>query len=220
MVKYSFPKLKRIEEGGYRLYETPEGNYYPSITSILGHTVSEEKKTSLTSWQNSLGTDKAAAYTSAAASKGTNVHTMIERYLKKEDMKLNEFSHDDVNVFNALKLKLNQITDVIGLEAPLYSDLLELAGTTDCIGTYKGVPSIIDFKTSCRIKNEKDIADYKLQCCFYGIAMNEKHGTDIDQGVILMSAQTGFPIEFSFRLSAQLPTLIERVDTFYSKMAK
>jgi hypothetical protein len=217
---HTFPKLKRVEESGYRLYETPEGNFYPSITTVLGHTVSEEKKAILTSWQNSLGVSKAAAYTKAAASKGTNVHTMIERYLLGQELNTSEFSYEDVNVFNALKLKLNRITDVIGLEAPLYSDLLELAGTTDCIGTYKGIPSIIDFKTSCRIKSEKDIADYKLQCCFYGVAMNEKYGTDIDQGVILMSSQTGFPQEFTFRLSASLNTLIERVDHFYSKLAK
>jgi hypothetical protein len=210
--------LKRVEVAGMRLYETPEKNYYPSITTILGRTISEEKEQSLKSWQNSLGASNAKAYTEAAASKGTNVHLMIERFLKNEDLRTKEFSAFDVNVFTALKLKLKQISDLKGLELPLYSDLLEVAGTCDCVGTYKGIPSIIDFKTSCRIKSEKDIADYKLQCLFYGIAVNEKHGTDIDQGVILMSAQTGFPLEFTFKLSDFLPELIQRIDLFYSNV--
>ena len=216
-----FPQLKRIDSlGTYRRYETPSGKRYPSITAILGQTVSEEKKKTLSAWQTSLGKDTAAAYTNAAASKGTNVHSMIERYLYKQDIQSHEFTPEDMNVFNALKLKLNAISDVIGLEAPLYSDLLEVAGTCDCIAFYKGIPSIIDFKTSCRIKSDKDIADYKLQCAFYGIAFNEMFETDIDQGVVLMSSMTGFPQQFIFNLSEQLPALIERVDSFYNKLSK
>lgn len=211
-------QLKRVEVSGMRLYETPQKNYYPSITTILGRTIPIEKEQSLKSWQNSLGVLNAKAYTEAAASKGTNVHLMIERFLKKEDIQPSAFTPADVNVFTALKLKLKQISDLKGLELPLYSDLLEVAGTCDCVGSYKGIPSIIDFKTSCRIKSEKDIADYKLQCTFYGIAMNEKHGTDIDQGVILMSAQTGFPLEFTFKLSDFLQDLVDRIDLFYSNV--
>lgn len=211
-------ELNRVERNGMRFYKTPHGKQYPSITTILGITCPDEKKQSLKNWQDSLGSEKAAAITKAAADRGTNVHLMIERYLKKEDVQLNKFSAEDVNSFTALKLKLNQISDIEGQELPLYSDLLEIAGTCDCIASYKGIPSIIDFKTSSKIKSEKDIFDYKLQCTFYGAAYNELYNADINQGVILMTAATGFPLEFTFVLTDYLQELINRVDIFYQQL--
>lgn len=211
-------KLKRVEIKGMRFYETPELNYYPSITTILNNTISDEKEKSLAKWQNSLGIKEAKEFTNNAAKKGTNVHTLIERYLKKEELKLKDFTNEEANNFTALKMKLNAISDIQGLELSLYSDLLEVAGTCDCVASYNKVPSIIDFKTSVRLKTDKEISDYKLQCTAYGIAVNEKFGTDIDQGVILMTAQTGFPLEWKFNLTEQLPELLKRIDIFYSRL--
>lgn len=211
-------KLKVVETNGMRLYVTPEGEAYPSITTVLGGTQEPEKVESLKRWQDSMGTSTARAYTQKAANKGTNVHKLIERHLLGEDLQLKEFSLEDQKVFTALKLKLRNI-EVWGLELALYSDELGVAGRTDCIGTYNGIPSIIDFKTSNRNKSEKDILDYKHQCCFYGKACNERYGTNIKQGVILMSTGTGFPLQFIFDLDEHLPALQKRIEEYYVKLA-
>ena len=163
---FDIPNLQTVNEMGSRFYVTPQQNYYPSITSILGKTETIEKQESLKKWRSSLGDVKAAEVTRRAADRGTNVHLLIERYLKGEDVKRDQFSTEDFNSFVALKTKLKFIDEVWGQECSLYSDLLEVAGRCDCVAVYKGVPSIIDYKTSTRLKKPSEIADYKLQFTF------------------------------------------------------
>jgi genome maintenance exonuclease 1 len=210
--------LKVDESHGIRLYITPSGDAYPSITTVLGGTQDEEKAKSLANWEQNMGIEAAREYTNKAASKGTNVHLLIERFLKEEDLQEDNFLAHDLGVFRALRLKLKNI-QVWSLECPLYSDLLSVAGRTDCIGTYNGIPSIIDFKTSNRNKSDKDIFDYKLQCCFYAQACNELYGTDIHQGVVLMSTGKGMPLQFIFNLDEYKKPLEKRITDYYIKVA-
>lgn len=218
---YSYPNLEALPVKGMRFYETPEKKYYPSITTVLGSTMSEEKQQSLKKWQMSLGVSKAQQITKEAADRGTAVHLLIERYLKKEDLISpgEKFNQSDINMFNALKLKLNKIDEVWGQEVSLYSDTLEIAGRCDCIGVYKNIPCIIDFKTSSRIKGDKDIDDYKLQLCAYALMHNEMFGTDIKNGIILMSSDSGFPQEFKVNLEDYVEPLVSKVEQFYSKLS-
>jgi hypothetical protein len=217
-MKYPYPEMVATPFNGMRFYETPEGKFYPSITTILGDTVSEEKKASLKKWQTSLGVAAAAKKTQDAADNGTAVHLLAERYLKGEELIQGEtFSPLSMSSFNALKMKLNKV-EPWGQEVALYTDLLEISGRCDCVGLYKGVPSIIDFKTSTKIKSEKQIDDYKLQVCAYSIMHNEMFGTDIMQGVILMTSDGGFPQEFIVDLADQIELLVLRVDEFYRRL--
>jgi genome maintenance exonuclease 1 len=213
-----FKELERTTELGYRFYKITEDIYYPSITSILGATVSEEKRESLKRWQDSLGSKKADKVLKDAGESGTAVHLLAERYLKKEPLKESEFNSKDINRFNALKIKLNLITDIIGQEVSLYSNKLELAGTCDCIAKYKNVLSIIDFKTCSRIKSDKDITDYKLQCCAYACMFSEMFNMEIHQGVILMTSNY-FPQSWVFDVRDYIPELCKRIDLFYNNLS-
>ena len=80
---------------------------------------------------------------------------------------------------------LNKITEVWGLEVGLILDNL-FAGTADCVGTYDGIPSLIDFKTAKKIKKREWIGDYFLQGCAYANAHNVMFNSNIKQIVILM----------------------------------
>jgi ATP-dependent exoDNAse (exonuclease V) beta subunit len=221
-MKFDYPEMTTVPFSGMRFYETPSGKFYPSITTVLGGTASEEKTTALKKWQTSLGADKAQQKTQEAADRGTAVHLLCERFLNKEELfKPNEkFNLDDVKCFNALKLKLNKVEEVWGQEVALYSDLIELAGRCDLLGIYKGKPCIIDFKTSVSIKNESRIEDYKLQLCAYSIMHNEMFNTNITHGVILMSSAGGFPQEFNVNLLDYVEPLIERINAFYKQLSK
>ena len=218
-MKFKYPELTATSYNGMRLYETPEGKFYPSITTVLGHTMPEEKEKALKNWQTSLGMDAAQKKTKEAADHGTAVHLLIERYLKKEPLKQEgeQFDVKSMTAFNALKLKLNKIEEIWCQEGSLYSDTLGVAGRTDCIGVYKGKPCIIDFKTSGRLKSDKDIEDYKLQLCAYAIMHNEMFDTDINDGVILMTSDGGFPQEFNINLLDHVDALAERTEKFYEK---
>jgi genome maintenance exonuclease 1 len=216
---FEYPELTTVTHNG-RWYDCPKG-FYPSITTVLGGTEPPEKAASLENWRNALGHAKAAEVSKKATDRGTNVHLLAERYLKKEQVDApiggKPVPQADLNSFNALKLKLNKVDQVWGQEVALYSETLEVAGRCDLVGQYKGIPCIVDFKTASRIKNRKDISDYELQLTFYAIAHNEMFGTDIQTGVILMVADTGFPMEFVVTLVDHYEELGKRVDAFWAK---
>ena len=213
---FSYPQLDTVEFRGLRLYETPDGNYYPSITTVLGKTVSNEKEQALEKWRISLGADVAQQKTKEAADRGTAVHLLAERFVKGEDLVRDgeSFCQSAIIAFNALKLKLKNIVPW-GQEVALYSNVLGIAGRADLIGVYNGFPAVVDFKTSSRIKSDDDIEDYKLQLCAYAIMHNEMFGTDIDTGIILMTSMGGFPQEFRVKLSKYKDALIQRINAFY-----
>jgi genome maintenance exonuclease 1 len=84
-----------------------------------------------------------------------------------------------------IKDALKGITEIWGLEVGLILDNL-YAGTADCVGLYRDIPTLIDFKTAKKIKKRDWIEDYFLQGCAYANAHNVMFGTDIQQIVILM----------------------------------
>jgi hypothetical protein len=207
---------------GKRWYHTPHGSF-PSITTVLGGSEPPEKTASLEAWRVSLGREKAAAVTQKSAEHGTMVHLLVERHLKGEDVfaPVNgaPVSNPDKSAFNALKLELKLINEVYGQEQSLYSPTLEVAGRFDIMGEYKHISSVIDVKTSMnKLKGKSDIADYELQLAFYARAHNELFGTNIEQGVILMVAQTGFPLEFVVDLRPKYDELQARIKTFWAKV--
>lgn len=215
---FPYKELQTEQFKGMRFYHTGSGPL-PSITTILGTTQPEQAVKALENWRTSLGPEKAAAHSKKATDRGTDVHLLAERYLKKEDpfaLIHGQPVADSVKAaFNALRLKLDKIDEVWGQEVPLVSQFYGVAGRCDLIGTFKSVPSIVDFKTAGRVKSRKDVGDYELQLVFYGDAHNEMYGTDIQQGIILMIAETGFPMEFVVPFTDELRLkLAERIDLF------
>lgn len=219
-MNFNYPDICSSEVSGLRVYETPEGNFYPSITTVLGHSASQEKIDSLNAWRNNLG-EAADVITKNAADKGTAVHLLAERFLNGEELiKLGEqFDEEAIKSFNGLKLKLKKVTEVWGQEVGLYSDLIQVAGRCDCIGIYNGKQCIIDFKTSRRIKQKKEIEDYFLQLTAYSIMHNEMFGTSIVDGVIIMTSMNGFPQEFNVNLENYYDSLLKRINKFYENLS-
>lgn len=222
MSPYTYQELQTENHDGKRFYSIPNGSFYPSITTVLGTTQPEEAKAALAGWRNALGAVKADAFSKKACDHGTAVHLLAERYLKKQDpfAEINgePVQQADKAAFNALKLKLDKIDEVWGQEVALFSTELEVAGRCDLVGKYKGVPVIVDFKTAGRIKGKKDIGDYKLQLAFYAQAHNEMFGSNIQDGVILMVAQTGFPMEFNVKLADYKDELQARVTACWTQI--
>lgn len=219
-MSFSYPSLVATPFQGLRLYETPKGLFYPSITTVLGSTMPREKAEALERWYKSLG-DEAAKKSKEAADNGTAVHLLIERHLKGEKLVEpgEKFTNEQIAKFNSLKLSLKKIDKVIAQEVALYSDELRVAGRCDCIAMYKGEMSIIDFKTSRRLKYSDDIEDYKLQLCAYAMMHNELFQTNIMQGVIIMASDGGFPQEFVVELFDYVDPLIERINKFYLNLS-
>ena len=93
----------------------------------------------------------------------------------------------DMATYKSLVPELNKITNIRCLEAGLYSDYLRVAGSVDCIGEYEGVLSVIDFKTSGRMKYRNEIHSYFKQTAAYSFMFYEMTNQIPSQLVILMA---------------------------------
>ena len=154
-------------------------------------------------WRKRVG-DKVANYVAAkAAARGTKVHHMCEDYLNNMSLdypdkwKKHEKDFLPFCLFNQLRDKaLDNISDIYAQECGLYSDKYKVAGRVDCIAKYKGVLSIIDFKTSTRERSDAWNENYYIQGSAYAEMFTELTGIDISQVVILVVTEDGTVQEF------------------------
>ena len=184
--KYSYPNLERVEENEMRFYKDSNNDLVPSVTTVLDTT---GDKSGITQWRRKVGPAQADAIVQESTLIGSAVHEAIENYLLGKSW--SNFT-EDRNGFLAKSISskfisscLNGIDEVWGLESGLILDGL-YAGTADCIGVYKGLPAIIDFKTAKKLKRKDWIEDYFLQCSAYANAHNVMFETSINDLVILM----------------------------------
>ena len=208
------PPVKARNSDGVRLYETPEGNKYPSITTVL----SIRNKKGLHEWRKRVGYDVANYVARTAASRGTKVHHMCEDYLNNvhvswpEKWKEHEKHFLPYCLFNQLKEQaLCNINGIYAQEAGLYSDKYKVAGRVDCIAEYRGVPSIIDFKTSSKERNDDWNVNYYIQGSAYAEMFGERTGIEISQVVILVVTEDGTVQEFIKDKHNYLDALVESV---------
>lgn len=185
MLILNLPSIQVEELEGKRYYVFEDGSRLPSITTVLSYFKGKE----LEQWRKNIGEDKANAITLKATTTGTKLHKIIEHYLLN-DKKIVEPQDFMIQTrFNTMKSAINKITDILCIEQTLYSFLLGVAGTADCIANYDGVTSIIDFKTSRNIKDEEKITNYFEQASGYSHMFNELTGIEINQIVIIMSIE-------------------------------
>ncbi len=182
---------ERVEKNGKRYYVTPDGNSYPSITSILA----QQENLGLEAWKAKVGEKEAKRISQESARIGTAVHQLAEFYLSNVHVKLDKEEKKIVDTFNRLRFLLGNINNIVGLEVPLFSDLLRVAGTCDCIADYNNRLSIIDFKTSRKPKKEEWIDDYFMQTFAYKLMFEEMTGIEIQQIVILVACTESFDVQ-------------------------
>jgi genome maintenance exonuclease 1 len=190
--KFDYTPLARESVEGKRHYALPDGSRVPSVTTILDRTKPAEARQKLQEWKDRVGHERAQQITTEAANRGTRMHTYLERYVKNDDIgdfPSNPFAQPSWFMAAEVILKgLGNVDEYWGCEVPLYYSGL-YAGTTDCVGLWKGQPAIMDFKQTNKPKKREWIDDYFLQLAAYAAAHNETHGTDIKTGVILMCAK-------------------------------
>ena len=149
-----------------RKYAAPNGVRYPSVTTVLS-ILNEEF---IQRWRARVGEEEANKVSHRASTRGTAVHDCIEKYLDNNEDYAKEYLPNIIDNFNAIKPVLDERIGTIYLqEAALYSEHLGLAGRVDCVGEFDGVLSIIDFKTSKKIKKKEWITNYFIQEAAYAI---------------------------------------------------
>ena len=175
---------------GKRVYATPNGEFYPSITTVIGNNA--KKQAGLAKWRARVGKEKAAAISTRSASRGTAFHSITEDYLNK-CLDIDQYKDHPLPVimFEQTKKTLDRISNIYLQEAALYSDNLEVAGRVDCIAEFDGVLSIIDFKTSAAPKREAYLYDYFVQETAYACCLQELYSITVKQLVTIVACENG-----------------------------
>lgn len=177
-----------------RKYVTPQGKQYPSITTILGKVISDGW---VEEWKAAVGEEAADRVRRVAAQRGERVHSLVEAMLNNQDIDLRREMPNVSAAFKSIRPVLEQHVDQIRMqERPLYSDVLQAAGRVDLVAEYDGVLSIIDIKTSSKVKTADDIHNYFMQETAYAIMFEERTGVPVEQIVTVMAVDFSSPLVF------------------------
>ena len=206
-VNLDLPKLERETVEGVRYYSVPDEDELLKLVSITSIT-SHYNKEIFTNWRKRVGNETADRITKAATSRGTDMHTLTENYLKNAELPpvqpMAEF------LFKISKSKLKHINNIHALEGSLYSKQLGIAGTVDCIAEYENELAIIDFKTSKKPKPREWIDHYFVQCMAYGCMLYELTGIPVKKLVIIMACDNGECVVYEERDKAKYIKLLTK----------
>ena len=180
-------EMNSINNDVGRLYQVQEGKWYPSVTTVTG----SRNKDGILKWRKRVGEAEANKICNRATARGNKFHSMVECYLKNEEVVFDAKHPLASFLFKSAKDTINRIDNIHLLESPLYSDKLCLAGRVDCIAEFDGELAVIDFKTSTKEKKIEWIENYFVQETAYAAMYYERCGVKVDKIVTLIATEEG-----------------------------
>jgi len=194
---------------GKRYYTTPNGIKLPSVTTVVG----AQSKQSIMEWRKRVGEEEANKVSRIASGRGTAVHSLCEKYLNNEP--IGSPMPDALEMFQSIKPYLNKISDIHYQEVALWSEKVGMAGRVDCIGHYEEKLSVIDFKTSKRIKSRDDIHSYFWQTAAYALFYEDLIGVPINKLVIIMAVEGEQPLLFVENTRDHIEGLVKAIKFYH-----
>lgn len=205
---------KRYNVDEVRIYDIEENGTSEKMVSITSIT-SNYKKEFFASWRARVGLEFANKKCELATDRGTDTHTLIEHYLKSEEIDVETLLPIASHLFKIAKKTLDRIDNIHCLETTLYSRRLRVAGTVDTIAEFDGVLSVIDYKTSEKAKPIEWIESYFVQAIFYAMAFYEMTGLKPKQLVIIMACEDGDCVVYIEKdLKKYMKLLIKYINKF------
>ena len=220
---YKYPKTVREMVEGQRHYIL-NNEKLPSVTTVLKHTESAEKRESLAAWRERVGEAEATRIVDSAGARGTAMHKILEKYILGEgyldETTVGKEAHNMAT--QVINSGLSNITEYYGTECTLYYPGL-YAGQTDLVAIHKGEDAIIDFKQTNKPKKREWIEDYCLQLAAYAMAHNFIYKTKITKGVVMMCSKDNYYQEFVIEgaeFQKYKHNFLRRVDEYYKSRSK
>ena len=192
------PKIKRIVEYAEgdkqvnvldsRFYRR-EGNYYPSVTSVLNYF---PKNQFFHSWLKDVG-HNSDIIANKAAGEGTQVHNAVDAFLNGAEITwIDEFGNAKYNldvwrmILRFADFWNTHKPELIATEYHLFSDEHKYAGTADLVVRMFDNIWLLDLKTSNSLHTS-----YDLQLAAYATAWNETHDEKVTHtGILWVKANT------------------------------
>ena len=198
---------------GSRHYIVEDGKYYPSVTTVLGK--NPDKLKGLAQWRKRVGSDEANKISTQSSRRGTRVHSIVEDYLNNN---LNGQYDDNplgLDMFTMIQPTLDdRLDNIYAQEVALYSDHLGVAGRVDCVAEFDDKLSVIDFKTSGKLKKREWVYDYFRQASAYSIMWEERTGMPIVQLVVLIMVEGDNPQIFVEHRDTWTESLLESINYY------
>lgn len=183
------PDLQQINFLDRRVYKTKDGEYYPSVTTILQYM---PKNKFFENWLKDVG-HNADIIMNKAGKEGTQVHEAVEDLVQGKEVRW----MDDYG-----KAKYSQIVwemiirfhdfwstykpKLISTEEFVWSDKYRYAGTADLVVEMNREVWLLDVKTSNSLHKS-----YDLQLAAYAKALGEVKGINIQRtGIIWLKSST------------------------------
>ena len=213
--KYNYVDASRIEEHGSRTYDVL-GTRLPSVTTILGATKNQQF---LKDWKAKVGEQEAERIKNLSSRRGTSMHKFLESYITG-------VGYDDLTELGqtakpmaekVIEVGLAPVEEYYGSEVTLYYPGL-YAGSTDLVCNHNGLETIVDFKQANRPKKLEWIDDYFLQIAAYCMAHDYVHGSNIEQGVIMVCTPDLYYQEFKVEgaeLRSWKHKFLKRLDMYH-----
>ena len=213
-VDLGYDDLIAVTKDSGRVYTDPNNNTYPSITTVLS-ILSED---AIKAWRARVGEEEANKISKTASNRGTAVHDLLERYVNNESDFDKEVEPHIMQSFYDVKPVLDKcLTKVYAQEAGLYSERLGVAGRVDCVGEWNGIDSIIDYKTSKKLKKKEWIDSYFMQSTAYAIMWEERTGIPINQIVVVIAVDNEEPQIFIEKRENWTEKLIQTIAEYKSR---
>lgn len=177
--------------------ETPTGRHYPtpvgllaSVTTVIKATRNKEDCDRLIKWQNKIdlkhGLGTAEAERNSAADRGDIIHNAIAATLfdlyDPETLITPELQPH----WEAVQPIVRAIKNPQVYEHIVYHESLKYAGTLDLICDWRGKKTIVDWKTTGRVKKEKWMNEAQLQVAAYKAAYEAMNDCEILQSLIVV----------------------------------
>jgi len=205
------PNLDSVTSpNGERYYTLPDGSKLPSITTIL----SAQSKAGIAAWRKRVGEEEANRVSAKASGRGTRVHNLCEDFIQNKPLR--ESMPDALEMFKTIKpVLLERVNNIHYVEQSFYSKKIGSAGRSDVIAEFDTTLSVMDYKTSSKIKLRNNILSYFWQSTFYALAYEELVGTPINQIVIIMAVEDEKkPLIFVEKVEDHIQGLVEAIQ-FY-----
>ena len=155
------------------------------MTTVLG----AQPKPALDEWRERVGEEEARRITRTSTVAGNKLHGACENYLLGKEV---GYLDRGINIlYKSLKPELDKIEVVKGIEIPMWSDYLKVAGRSDCVAVYEGELTIIDFKNSRKNKERDWIEGYFLQSTIYAMMFMELYRVPVKNIAIFVATWDG-----------------------------
>ncbi len=189
--------ITRIDTDQGRFYHTPEGKF-PSVNTILDATMPSETKARLSKWRQKNQDLPKQEGEISAAERGSLMHEAIANYFQDHSLTNPELHPTVEPYWKSIKpwlLKAGEpitvtfsgstFNPVKTIELPVYHSQLKYAGTLDWVGYWEDdILSLVDFKSSGRMKKKSWMGRARLQCAAYKLAFESLFDLKIENIVI------------------------------------